>query len=50
LIPTETEKWMAKRIHARMTIALPTSHASMAAHPDEIVKLIEEASRTVMQV
>jgi pimeloyl-ACP methyl ester carboxylesterase len=47
LIPTETERWMAERIGARGTISLQTSHASVATHPDEIVKLIEEASTTV---
>jgi pimeloyl-ACP methyl ester carboxylesterase len=47
LIPTETEKWMAERINARRTITLQTSHASMATYPDEIVKLIEEASSAV---
>jgi pimeloyl-ACP methyl ester carboxylesterase len=47
LIPTETEKWMAERINARKTITLQTSHASVATHPDEIVKLIEEASSAV---
>jgi pimeloyl-ACP methyl ester carboxylesterase len=47
LIPPETEKWMAERINARRTVTLQTSHASVATHPGEIVKLIEEASSTV---
>lgn len=47
LIPTETEQFMAERIDARKTITLPTSHASVATYPDEIVNLIEEASRAV---
>ena len=47
LIPTETERWMAERIGARGTITLQTSHASVATHPEEIVKLIEEASTAV---
>ena len=47
LIPTETEEWMAKRIKARKTITLPTSHASVATRPDEIVQFIEEASNAV---
>ena len=46
LIPVETEEWMAERIEARATITLQTSHASIATHPDEIVKLIESASNT----
>jgi pimeloyl-ACP methyl ester carboxylesterase len=48
LIPIETEKWMAERINARKTITLQASHASVATHPGEIVKLIEEASSTVV--
>jgi pimeloyl-ACP methyl ester carboxylesterase len=47
LIPTETEKWIAERIKARKTITLPTSHASIATHPDTIVQLIEEASNAI---
>lgn len=47
LIPVETEEWMAKRIKARKTITLPTSHASVATRPDEIVRFIEEASNAV---
>jgi hypothetical protein len=38
---------MAERIKARKTITLPTSHASVATHPDDIVQLIEEASNAV---
>jgi pimeloyl-ACP methyl ester carboxylesterase len=48
LIPPETEKWMAERINARKTITLQTSHASVATHPEEIVKLIEEACSAVV--
>jgi pimeloyl-ACP methyl ester carboxylesterase len=47
LIPTETEQWMAERIKARKTITLPTSHASVATRPNDIVHLIEEASHAV---
>ena len=50
LIPPETEKFMAERIKARKTITLPTSHASVATRPNEIVKLIEEASRAIMKL
>src|SRR5580692_6301615 len=48
LIRPETEKWMAERINARRTITLPTSHASIATRPDDIVQLIEEASNAVI--
>jgi pimeloyl-ACP methyl ester carboxylesterase len=47
MIPPEIEEWMAKRINARKTITLRTSHASVITQPDEIVKLIEEASHSV---
>jgi pimeloyl-ACP methyl ester carboxylesterase len=47
MIPPETEEWIAKRINARKTITPQTSHASVLTHPDEIVKLIEEASNSV---
>ena len=47
MIPPEAEEWMAKRINARKTITLPTSHASVITQPDEIVKLIEEAINSV---
>jgi pimeloyl-ACP methyl ester carboxylesterase len=47
LIPPETERWMAVRINARRTVTVETSLASVATHPDEIVKLIEEASSSV---
>jgi len=47
LIPPETQRWMAERINARGIVTLPTSHASVATHPDEIVRLIEEASSAV---
>ena len=32
----------------RRTITLPTSHASIATRPDDIVQLIEEASNAVV--
>jgi len=47
LIRPETEKWMAERIKTKKTITLQTSHASVATHPAEIARLIEEASSAV---
>jgi pimeloyl-ACP methyl ester carboxylesterase len=47
MISLEAEVWMAERIRARKTITLQTSHASVLTHPDEIVKLIEEASDVI---
>jgi pimeloyl-ACP methyl ester carboxylesterase len=47
LFPPDTQKLIAARMKARGTITLPTSHASVATYPDQIVALIEEASRAV---
>jgi pimeloyl-ACP methyl ester carboxylesterase len=47
MIPPETEVWMAQRIKPKETITLQASHASLASHADEIVALIEKASRSV---
>lgn len=47
MINPENEKWMAERMNPKKTITLQASHASLASHPNEIVSLIEEASRSV---
>jgi pimeloyl-ACP methyl ester carboxylesterase len=47
MIPPETERWMANRIHARQTIELDTSHASMATRPAEVLELITNAADAV---
>jgi pimeloyl-ACP methyl ester carboxylesterase len=47
MIPPETERWFAERMKPRKVIELPSGHASLASHPDEIVALIEEAARSV---
>ena len=47
MIPPETERWFAERMKPKKTIELPAGHASMASHPDEIVALIEEATRSL---
>jgi hypothetical protein len=38
---------MAKRIHARETIELDTSHASLATRPTEVLELITKAANAV---
>jgi len=47
MIPPETERWMANRIHARQTIELDTSHASLATRPTEVLELITNAADAV---
>jgi pimeloyl-ACP methyl ester carboxylesterase len=47
MIPPATERWMAKRIHARETIELDTSHASLATRPTEVLELITNAADAV---
>ena len=44
MIPPETQRWMAERIHARETIELDTSHASFATRPTEVLQLITNAA------
>jgi pimeloyl-ACP methyl ester carboxylesterase len=44
MIPPETQRWMAERIHARETIELDTSHASFATRPTEVLQLITDAA------
>lgn len=50
LIRAEAEAWMAKRMNARETVRLQTSHASVATHPAEIVSFIEAASASLAPV
>jgi pimeloyl-ACP methyl ester carboxylesterase len=49
MIPPETERWMAKRIGARETIELDTSHASFATRPTQVLELITNAADAVIQ-
>ncbi|MDQ1578956.1 MAG: hypothetical protein QOE21_1643 [Microbacteriaceae bacterium] len=47
MIPPETERWMAERIHARETIELDTSHASFATWPTQVLELITNAASAI---
>ena len=47
MIRAETQRRMAKRIHARETIELDTSHASFATRPTEVLELITNAAHAV---
>jgi pimeloyl-ACP methyl ester carboxylesterase len=44
MIPPQTQRWMAERIHARETIELDTSHASFATRPTQVLELITNAA------
>jgi hypothetical protein len=45
-IPPDVELMFAKQMNAT-TISLPSSHASLVSHPDEIAKLILDAAKRV---
>ena len=45
-IPPDVERMFAKQMNAT-TISLPSSHASLVSHPDEIAKLIERLTPTI---
>jgi pimeloyl-ACP methyl ester carboxylesterase len=47
MLPPETERKMAERMHARETIELDTSHASLVTRPTEVVELITSAAAAV---
>lgn len=46
MIPPQAEQFMAQRINAR-TISLPSSHASLVAHPKEVANFILEAATEI---
>ncbi|MGA9150205.1 MAG: alpha/beta hydrolase, partial [Candidatus Nitrosopolaris sp.] len=45
-IPPDVQCTFAKQMNAT-TISLPSSHASLVSHPDEIAKLILDAAKAV---
>lgn len=47
MIPPQTQRKMAERIHARETIELDTSHASFATRPTQVIDLIITAATAV---
>ena len=47
MIPPQTQRKMAERIHARETIELDTSHASFATRPTQVLELITNAAAPV---
>jgi hypothetical protein len=44
MIPPQTQRKMAERIHACETIELDTSHASFATRPAQVLELITNAA------
>lgn len=47
MIPPQSQRWMAERIHARETIELDTSQASFATRPTQVLELITHAAAAV---
>jgi pimeloyl-ACP methyl ester carboxylesterase len=47
MIPAETEKEMAERMQPKEIISLDAGHASLASHPEEVIKLILDAASSV---
>jgi pimeloyl-ACP methyl ester carboxylesterase len=45
MIPPDAERMFAKQMNAT-TISLPSSHASLVSHPNEVAKLILDAANT----
>ena len=45
MIPPDAERFFAKRISAKKTLSLPSSHASLISHPQEVATLILEAAQ-----
>jgi len=45
MIPPPAEQFMAQRINPKGMISLPSSHASMVSHPNEIAELILSAAK-----
>jgi len=46
MIPPDVERMFAKQMNAT-TISLPSSHASLVSHPDQIAQLILNATKGV---
>lgn len=44
MIAPENQVWMSSRMSPRKVLTLDASHASLASHPSEIAKLIQEAA------
>ena len=47
MIPSDGERMFAKQMNAT-TILLPSSHASLVSHPNEIAQLILNAGKVVV--
>jgi pimeloyl-ACP methyl ester carboxylesterase len=47
MIPPQTQRRMAERIHAREIIELDTSHASFATRPTQVLELITNAASAI---
>jgi pimeloyl-ACP methyl ester carboxylesterase len=48
MLPSQTQRKMARRIRARETVELDTSHASLVTRPTEVLELITSAAAAVL--
>lgn len=44
IINPDLERFMAERIGAREVVSIPSDHASLVSHPDEVARLITDAA------
>ncbi len=49
MLPVETQRDFAARIQAQKVIELPSSHASLLSHPQQIIALIADAANAVIR-
>lgn len=49
MLPVETQRDFAARIQAQKVIELPSSHASILSHPQQIIALIADAASAVIR-
>ncbi|UNK22128.1 alpha/beta fold hydrolase [Yersinia intermedia] len=49
MLPVETQRDFAARIQAKKVIELPSSHASLLSHPQQIIALIADAANAVIR-
>ena len=49
MLPVETQRDFAARIQAQKVIELPSSHASILSHPQQIIALIADAANAVIR-
>ena len=49
IINPDLERFMAERIGAREVVSIPSDHASLVSHPDEVARLITDAANATIK-